>query len=105
MLINRNPYVKSVRALEDYQLALEFENDGWRIFDMKPYLSRGIFICLQNPVLFQAARVVAGSVEWPGGLDLSYDTLYLESQSVESIDSQMVETLMTFNEIYTVSDY
>jgi hypothetical protein len=88
-----NPYVKSVRALDDHQLALEFENGERRIFDMKPYLSRGIFVRLQNPALFQAARVVAGSVEWPGGLDLSYDTLYLESQPVEAIDSQMAEIL------------
>ncbi len=88
-----NPYVKSVKALDDYQLALEFENEGWRIFDMKPYLNRGIFTRLQNHALFQAARVVAGSVEWPGGLDLSYDTLYLESQPVEATDPQLAETL------------
>jgi hypothetical protein len=88
-----NPYVKSVRALDDYQLALEFENEERRLFDMKPYLNRGIFARLQNHALFQAARVVAGSVEWPGGLDLSYDTLYLESQSVEAIAPQMAEAL------------
>jgi hypothetical protein len=88
-----NPYVKSARALDDYQLELEFENTERRIFDVRPYLSRGIFVRLQNPTLFQAARVVAGSVEWPGGLDLSYDTLYLESQPVEVIDSQMAEAL------------
>jgi hypothetical protein len=88
-----NPYVKSVRALEDHQLELEFENEERRVFDVRPYLSRGIFVRLQNPTLFQAARVVSGSVEWPGGLDLSYDTLYLESQPVEVIDSQMAEAL------------
>ena len=53
---------------------------------MTPYLQRGVFVKLQNRSLFQAARVVAGSVEWPGELDLSYDTLYLESQPlVESV--------------------
>lgn len=88
-----NPYIKSVTALDDYQLALEFENEEQRIFHMKPYLSRGIFVRLQNPALFQAARVAAGSVEWPTGLDLSYDTLYLESQPVEAADSQMAEAL------------
>jgi hypothetical protein len=88
-----NPHVKNVRALDDFQLALEFENEGWRIFDVKPYLNRGIFVRLQNQALFQAARVVAGSVEWPGGLDLSYDTLYLESRPIEAIDSQMAEAL------------
>ncbi len=86
-----NPYVKNVKALNDYKLALEFENEERRIFDLKPYLSRGIFIRLQNYVVFQAVRVVAGPVEWPGGLDLSYDTLYLESLPVEAIDSRVAE--------------
>lgn len=88
-----NPYVKSVRALDGHQLALEFENGEQRVFDVKPYLNRGIFIRLQNDELFQTARVVAGSVEWPGGLDLSYDTLYLESQPKETLASRMAETV------------
>jgi len=88
-----NPYVKNVKIVDDHQLALEFENGERRIFDMTPYLNRGIFFRLQNRVLFQAARVVAGSVEWPGGLDLSYDTLYLESQPAEAIASQADEAL------------
>ena len=77
-----NPYVKDVRPLADYHLELAFENGERRLFDVKPYLQRGVFIRLQNVTIFKAARVVAGSVEWPGGLDLSYDTLYLESQPV-----------------------
>ena len=75
-----NPYVKRVRPLKDYQLEIIFENSERRIFDVKPYLKRGVFVRLQNRAVFQAVRVVAGSVEWPGELDLSYDTLYLESQ-------------------------
>ncbi len=75
-----NPYVKTVEALSDYRLALVFENGEHRIFDLKPYLQRGIFVQLENPGRFRAARVVAGSIEWPGELDLSYDTLYVESQ-------------------------
>ena len=31
--------------------------------------------------VFRSVRVVAGSVEWPGGIDRSYDTLYLEGRS------------------------
>jgi hypothetical protein len=77
-----NPYVKYVRPLDDYQLEIVFENGERRIFDVKPYLRRGVFIRLQNRAIFQAVRVVAGSVEWPGELDLSYDTLYLESRPI-----------------------
>ena len=75
-----NPYVTSVRPLDDSRLEIVFENGERRVFDAKPYLYRGVFVRLQNRALFEAAQVVAGSIEWPGGLDLSYDTLYLESQ-------------------------
>ena len=75
-----NPYVKQVNPLDDYRLELVFENGERRIFDAKLYLQRGIFTRLQNQAVFQSAKVVAGSVEWAGELDLSYDTLYLESE-------------------------
>ena len=67
------------RPLDGYRLEVAFENGERRIFDVTPYLQRGVLVHLQNRATFQAARVVAGSVEWPGGLDLSYDTVYLES--------------------------
>jgi hypothetical protein len=34
---------------------------------------------LRNASYFQEANVEFGSVEWPRGQGLSYDTLYLES--------------------------
>lgn len=77
-----NPYVKSVRPLDDYDLEVTFENGERKRFDVKPYLSRGIFVRLQNRAVFQAVRAVAGSIEWPGGLGLSYDTLYVRGRSI-----------------------
>ena len=44
-----NPYVKRVRPLDDYQLEVEFENGERRLFDMKPYLQRGVFVRLREP--------------------------------------------------------
>ena len=77
-----NPHVKSVRALEDYELEVSFDNGESRRFDLKPYLDRGIFARLRDQAAFRAVRVVAGSVKWANGLDLSYDTLYLEGQPI-----------------------
>ena len=82
-----NPYVKQVYPLEDYQLELIFDNGESRIFDVKPYLQRGVFVHLQNRAAFRAARVVAGSVEWPGEVDLSYDTLYLGSRPIADVSA------------------
>jgi hypothetical protein len=75
-----NPYVKDLTTLPNYRLLLSFENGETRIFDAAPYLERGVFQRIRHPGLFGLAKVVAGSVEWPGEIDLSYDTLYLESQ-------------------------
>jgi hypothetical protein len=82
-----NPYVKNVKPIENYCLILWFENGEQKLFDLKPYLNKGIFHQLQNLALFASARVVAGSIEWSNGLDLSYDTLYLEAKSLETIEN------------------
>ncbi len=78
-----NPYVKTVTPLPEYRLFLAFENGEERLFDLKPYLDKGVFVRLQNRSVFKLAKVVAGSVEWPGEIDLSYDTLYLGSQAMQ----------------------
>jgi hypothetical protein len=80
--MSMNPYIKKVHPLDDYRLEIVFEDGDHRVFDMKPYLQRGLFVRLKNRAVFQAAQVVAGSVEWAGEVDLSYDTLYLESRPI-----------------------
>ncbi|MFZ4558302.1 MAG: DUF2442 domain-containing protein [Pseudanabaena sp.] len=77
-----NPYVKKVKPLENYCLMLWFTNGEQKIFDLKPYLNKGVFNQLKNTALFASVRVVAGSVEWSNGIDLSYDTLYLEGLAI-----------------------
>lgn len=74
-----NPYVARVEALPEYRLRLWFDNNEVRIFDMRPYLERGVFTRLKPRHIFEQPSVVAGSVEWSCDVDLSYDTLYLES--------------------------
>jgi hypothetical protein len=81
-----NPYVKKVKPIENYCLMLWFDNEEQKIFDLKPYLNKGIFSQFKNVSLCTSAPVVAGSVEWPNGLDLSYDTLYLESITIKKPD-------------------
>lgn len=74
------PYLKAISALPNYRLLVEFENGDRRIFDHTSYLNKGVFTQLRDPARFRLARVVAGSIEWPGEIDLSYDTIYLRSQ-------------------------
>ena len=75
-----SPFVRHVYPVADFTLDVEFETGERRLFDLTPYLHCGVFVRLQDRSVFRSARVVAGSVEWPGGIDLSYDTLYLEGR-------------------------
>jgi len=87
-----NPYVKSIRFKDDHCLLLTFENGEKRVFDLKPYLEKPVFARLKNAALFKTARVVSGSVEWQDEIDLSYDTLYLESKAIKATQSQRKTT-------------
>ena len=87
-----NPYVKSIQFKDDYCLILTFENGEKRSFDLKPYFNKPVFAPLKNAALFKTARVVSGAVEWQGEIDLSYDTLYLESKAVKATRSQSKTT-------------
>ncbi len=81
-----NRHVKKVKPLENYCLMLWFENGEQKVFDLKPYLNIGVFKQLKNTSLFASARVVVGSVEWSNGIDLSYDTLYLEGLATNLVE-------------------
>ena len=74
-----NPQVARLTPQADHRLLLEFANGETRLFDLTPWLDRGVFRALRDSPDFAQARVVDGSVEWPGEIDLSYDTLYLRS--------------------------
>ena len=60
-------------------LILWFANGEQRHFDMKPYLEFEVFQALKNQEMFNTATTFLGSVTWSNNSDLSYDTLYLES--------------------------
>ena len=82
-----NPKVKHVTPTENHTLIVMFESGERREFDVKPYLDSGIFTELQDKGKFQSVKVVAGSVEWLHGQDLSYDTLYVAGVPVMDEDS------------------
>ena len=77
-----NPYVTRLTPQPGHRLLLEFDNGETRLFDLTPYLERGVFRALRDSPDFALAKVVDGSIEWPGEIDLSHDTLYLRSEVV-----------------------
>ena len=78
-----NPHVIRLAPQANHRLLLEFANGEVRLFDLTPWLDKGVFRALRDSPDFAQAQVVDGSVEWPGEIDLSFDTLYLHSVTVK----------------------
>ena len=78
-----NPRVKIAEPRPDYKLLLTFNNNEPKIFDVKPYLTKGIFTSLTDIKVFNSVKVFNGSILWSGDLDLCPDTLYEDSRAAE----------------------
>lgn len=79
--------VLAVKANDDFSLDLKFNDDSLRRFDARPYLEFGVFTELKDLHYFKQVRIAYGTVQWPHEQDISPDTLYLESQSIEGSDA------------------
>lgn len=81
------PYigVKTVIVLDNYMLRLTFTNGEQGIFDMKPYLNKGIFKELKDVKLFSTAHISFDTVEWDNEADFDPEVLYSGSKKNKSI--------------------
>ena len=73
------PILRSVVPRPDYLLELEFENGERRVFDVKPYLDKGIFSQLKDIEYFKRVTSSSRYVSWPCEQDFSLDTLWARS--------------------------
>jgi hypothetical protein len=71
-------YVESVEVLEFPKLTVTFNTHEKKIFDVSPYLDKGIFTELQNKDYFKQVKATNGTIEWPNGQDFCPDTLYIK---------------------------
>jgi hypothetical protein len=77
-----NPRVTYVEPLENYRLKLKFTDNSIREFDMKPYLKYPAFEDLKEDDIFKNVSLFLGTVKWNDKIDMSPDTLYLESNFI-----------------------
>jgi hypothetical protein len=74
-----NPRVTNVKPSDNYTLNVWFSNGEKGIFDVKPYLDKGIFRELRNIPVFNSVHTDGLSVEWDNEAALSPNTVYLNS--------------------------
>jgi Protein of unknown function (DUF2442) len=65
-----------VQPLNDYILKVAFNTGQIKLFDVKPYLDKGVFVTLKDKALFNQAYVDYDTVCWPGNLDIAPETLF-----------------------------
>lgn len=72
----------SVTPQDDHTLVLVFDDGSQRLFDVRPYLDKGIFVELKNLAYFRQVRIAFGTVQWPHQQDIAPETLYHDSREV-----------------------
>ncbi len=75
---------KFVKPLSDYRIYVELENGRKGIFDLKPYLGRGVLHELQDIHYFNQVGILFGAVTWPNEQDIAPETLLAEMLPAES---------------------
>lgn len=75
--------VKIVKPLSDYRLYVEIENGQRGIFDMKPYLDKGVFRELRNEHYFKQVDILFGAITWPNEQDIAPETLITEMKAID----------------------
>ena len=64
--------------LSDYKIKVTLSNGNKGIFDVKPYLDKGIFKELKDYNYFRRARIEFGTITWPNEQDFSPETIEIK---------------------------
>lgn len=67
--------VKKVQANNDFTLSIELSDGRVGIFDVKPYLDKGVFTQLKDKDYFKQVKPFFCGIIWPNEQDLSADTI------------------------------
>lgn len=75
--------IKIVKPLENYRIYVETEDGRKGIFDLSPYLDRGIMSELRDIHYFNQVGILFGAVTWPNEQDIAPETLLAEMISLD----------------------
>jgi hypothetical protein len=76
------PDVTHFEILKDYRIKVTLSNGRKGIFDVKPYLDRGIFKELKDYEYFKRARIEFGTLTWPNEQDFSPETIEIKMETI-----------------------
>ena len=74
------PDVIDFEILPDYRIKVTLSNGKTGIFDVTPYLNKGIFTDLKDYAYFKRARIDFGTLVWPNEQDFSPETIEIKME-------------------------
>lgn len=75
--------VIEIEILADYKIKVKLSNGKSGIFDVTPYLDKGIFTELKDYNYFKRARIEFGTIVWPNEQDFSPETIEIKMKEIE----------------------
>ncbi len=72
--------VISAEPLENYKVRILLSNGKRGIFDVSPYLGKGVFHELKEQQYFRLVKVAFGGLMWPHEQDFSAQTIEYEME-------------------------
>lgn len=75
------PDLIGFKILSDYRIKVTLSNGKKGIFDVKPYLDKGIFTELKDYSYFKRARIEYGTIVWPNEQDFSPETIEIKMEA------------------------
>jgi hypothetical protein len=78
--------VISVEPMENYKLKITLSDNRKGVFDVSPYLDRGVFKELKDPKNFRRVYLAYGTVVWPHELDIAPETIEMELQPEPAVN-------------------
>jgi hypothetical protein len=76
------PDVIDFEILENYRIKVTLSNGRKGVFDVRPYLARGIFRELKDYNYFRRARIELGTITWPNEQDFSPETIEIKMEKI-----------------------
>ena len=68
-----------IKPLKNYHLFVRYDNGVSGEVDLVDFVGKGVFVAWEAPGEFEKVQLAdAGHPEWPGGIDLCPDYLYME---------------------------
>ena len=74
--------ITDVKPQDNFLLLLEFENGEKKEFDCKPLFEKKLFQVLSDKQFFKKAKLGYGTVVWSDEIDISPETLYIDSKDI-----------------------